>query len=94
MGGTIVGFVCGPRLYVYKGWLFEFGYTPWPLKKDGELRKRAGRTFYRMLKEWQGLPPSKRKRTRVGGGCSPIVEREEMTNEQASYQASPGAGRP
>lgn len=27
-------------------------YGPWPLKKDGELRKRMGRGFWQMYDYW------------------------------------------
>ena len=63
------GFLCGPRIYQYNGWLFEFSQAggPWPLKKDGELRKRAGRTFYKMFDEfWKR---EDKEEYRVGGGC-------------------------
>jgi len=65
------GFMCGPRLYEYKGWFFEFGMSsgPWPLKKDGELRKRAGRKFYDVFGEWYRLHEDDQETYRVGGGC-------------------------
>ena len=66
----ITGILCAPRTYEFKGWTFEFGYSgPWPLRKDGELRKRAGRKFWKMWAEWQDLPEDEQKKTRVGGGC-------------------------
>ena len=67
----MTGFVCGPRIYTYKGWTFEVpGWGgPWPLRKDGELRKRAGDVFWRVWAEWSALPDDEKKKTRVGGGC-------------------------
>jgi len=64
------GFICGgPRIYEYKGWMFEYGYGgPWSLKKDGSLRKRAGRAFYKMFQEWYDLGKDDREQYRVGGG--------------------------
>jgi len=65
----IHGFLCGPRLYEYDGWFFEnsaYG-GPWPLKKDGELRERAGRVFYKMFEKWQSETDP--ESFRVGGGC-------------------------
>jgi hypothetical protein len=60
--------ICGHRIYHYKDWLFEYGYCgPWPLKQDRELRARAGRKFYAMIREWENLPD--REKYRVGGGC-------------------------
>jgi len=69
MRNEIHGFLCGPRLYEYKGWFFEYKYMmgPWPLCKDGEPFKRAGDKFYTMFNEFWALPD--REKYRVGGGC-------------------------
>ena len=66
---TAWGYICGPRLYEYDGWYFEVsGYGgPWPLKKDGELRARAGRKFWTMHEKWLAEPDP--ESFRVGGGC-------------------------
>lgn len=68
---TFPAYVCGPHIYAYKGWLFEFGkYTgPWPLKKDFELRSRAGKKFWQMFDEFMDLPADQQMLLRVGGGC-------------------------
>ena len=68
------GFICGPAIYEYAGWVFEFGSCtgPWPLKKNGELRKRAGRKFYKIFSEWYDLGEKKREQYRKGGGCQPF----------------------
>jgi hypothetical protein len=65
------GFVCSPKIYEWRGWLWEHGMYqgPWPLRKDGELRKRAGRKFWKVWGEWQDLPEDEKQKTRVGGGC-------------------------
>lgn len=66
----MTGFICSPRVYEYKGWLFEFGHAGcWPLKKDGNPRKRAGDRFFAMLDEFAQLPEEQQKACRVGGGC-------------------------
>lgn len=67
----IHGIICGPRLYEFEGWFFEFQpyCGPWPLKKDGELRKRAGRKFYAMIGRFCDLSEKEKERYRVGGGC-------------------------
>ena len=67
----ITGIVCSPRVYSYKGWTFEVSSAPvpWPLRKDGELRARAGNVFWRIYSGWEGLPDDEKQRTRVGGGC-------------------------
>lgn len=45
------------KLYRYKGWFFELpNYGgPWPLKKDGEPRKRAGNKFWVLWEEFSKL---------------------------------------
>ena len=64
----MTGFLCGPKVYEYKGWLFEMSYSgPWPLKKDGTPRERAGNKFWNMYKEFDKLPD--KESYRVGGGC-------------------------
>ena len=65
------GFICLPVVYEHKGWTWEDSMHsgPWPLRKDGELRKRAGRTFWKVWSEWDDLPENEKKKTRVGGGC-------------------------
>jgi hypothetical protein len=72
------GFVCGPRLYRFEGWFFEFhSYCgPWPLRKDGELRARADRKFWQMIERFQALPKAEQETYRAGGlgGCVPLGE--------------------
>lgn len=66
------GFLCGPRLYEYDGWLFEKSASngPWPLTKDMEPRKRAGKAFWAMIDRF--CDERDREKFRVGGGCQPI----------------------
>ena len=61
-------FLCGPRVYEYDGWLFEVhSYCgPWPLRRDGELRKYAGRRFWEMFGRFDGLAEVARAQYRVG----------------------------
>ena len=68
----ITGFLCGPRLYEYGGWAFEWGAHngPWPHRKDGELRARAGRKFWKMIDRFEKEP--NREFFRAGGGCQAI----------------------
>ena len=67
----VTGIICAPKIYEYRGWTWEHSmYSgPWPLRKDGELRKCAGRKFWKVWGEWQDLPDDEQKKTRVGGGC-------------------------
>jgi hypothetical protein len=49
---------CGlPKLYRFKGWFFEIHrYSgPWPLCKNGDLKKRAGAKFWKMWSEFEKL---------------------------------------
>lgn len=65
------GFLCGPTVYEYEGITFEYSPTggPWPLKKDGELKKLAGKKFYAMFKRFNALPDDVKKSHKIGGGC-------------------------
>jgi hypothetical protein len=64
------GFICSARIYKYNGWVFEFGYCgPWPLKKDGELRKRMGRKFLKDIDGFFKLSDKEKKKHNIGGGC-------------------------
>ena len=65
------GWICSTPIYEYKGWLFEYGHAGcWPLRNDGEPRKRAGRKFWAIVADWQSLTEDEQKQTRVGGGCT------------------------
>lgn len=67
----MINFLCSTPIYEFRGWLFEYGHmTCWPLKKDGEPRKRAGRKFYSIVDEFLRLPDEQQKAHRVGGGCT------------------------
>jgi len=73
----MIGFFCSPHVYQYSGWLFEWhSYCgPWPLRQDGELRARAGRRFWAMIKGFQQLTEAERAACEVGrGGCIPLGE--------------------
>jgi len=67
----IVAFLCSPRTYSYEGWVFETPeYTsPWPLKKNGDPRERAGRKFYQMVKRFDKLAKEEQEKHRLGCGC-------------------------
>lgn len=72
----ITGFFCGPRVYEFEGWTFEWhSYCgPWPLKKNGDPRFAAGRRFWQMIKRFDALSPEERVKCRiVDGGCTPLV---------------------
>lgn len=71
---NVKGFICGPRLYEFDGWFFEIHAWcgPWPLKKDGEPRKRAGRVFWSVYDKFYKLTDEEKQSYRVGGGCIPL----------------------
>ena len=69
----MTAFLCRSKIYKYGKWFFEYGYCgPWPLKKDGELRKRMGRKFFADLKPFFDLSEKEQEIYRVGGGCVEI----------------------
>ena len=67
----IKGFLCSSPVYEFEETLFEFSYMrdPWPLKRDGEPKKRAGKKFYDVFSRFLALPEEEREKHRVGGGC-------------------------
>jgi hypothetical protein len=65
------GFLCGPKVYEFEGWEFEVSGCsgPWPVTKDGDPYKRAGRVFYAMIRRFYALPETEQEAHRIGGGC-------------------------
>ena len=64
------GFYCGPKVYEYENVLFEYGYCgPWPLKKDGKPKQKAGIKFFEFAERFAKLPDTEKEKYRVGGGC-------------------------
>lgn len=67
------GWICGPALFRFEGWFFEIhNYSgPWPLKKNGELRKHAGPKFWDMYDRFNQLDDSEKESCKAGGidGC-------------------------
>ena len=63
--------VCSASVYEFNSWTFEYhSYMgPWPIRKDGEPFKRAGKAFYSVVSEWDKLSDEEKKKTKVGGGC-------------------------
>lgn len=59
-----------PKIYSYNGWTFQWhSYCgPWPLKKNGDPRERAGDVFWNVIDEFQKLSKDERESFRVGGG--------------------------
>ena len=83
---TIVGYMCGPRIYRFGGWLFErpAGYgTPWPIKEDGTPYKRAGRVFWKMVDRFERMSNEKREACREGGGCVPLIQPNPVADRAA-----------
>jgi len=65
------GWICSHPMYEFEGWIFECGYMsgPWPLRKDLEPRKRAGRKFWKMFERFDALSDKAKSTYRIGGGC-------------------------
>ena len=64
--------ICSASSYRYNGWEFEYKYMfgPWPLKKDGELRKRAGSKFFSDIQGFLDMPKEEQEKFRTRkGGC-------------------------
>mgnify|MGYP001309174722 CR=1 FL=1 len=73
--GRISGIVCCPAVYRFGGYTFEINKIsgPWPLKKDGELRKIATEKFWSAYERFSALPEEARKRFCLeAGGCMRI----------------------
>jgi hypothetical protein len=86
MSATIV-WMCSARQYRFEGWLFEDARSscgPWPLKKNGDPREKAGRQFYLMWGRFDKLSKAEKEKHRVGGGC----ERFEFPGANAEAHAS------
>jgi hypothetical protein len=68
--------ICCPHIYEYQGVLFEIPKIggPWPLKKDGDPKVRAGKKFYDLITTFYTLPKYEQESYRVGGGCMTIEE--------------------
>jgi hypothetical protein len=69
---TSIVWMCSARQYRFEGWLFEdagMAHGPWPLKKNGDPREKAGRKFYKMWGRFDKLSKAEKEKYRVGGGC-------------------------
>jgi len=56
-----------PNIYRWRGWTWEVSaYGPWPLRKDGELRKRSGPVFWKVWCEFVELAKEEQKSCCVG----------------------------
>ena len=53
--------------YYYKGFYFEFHpyLGPTKLRKDGELAKKIGRKFCKVVGEWEKLSKRQKEKTRI-----------------------------
>ena len=68
----IHGVICTARVYKFEDWLFEVPAhsSPWPLKRDGEPRARAGRKFWEMYDKFSKLSDEEKKQyIFTDGGC-------------------------
>jgi len=64
------GFLCSSRVYKYNGWIFEWGHIgPWPLKKNGDPRKRMGMKFLKDINGFIKMSDKDKKEYNIGGGC-------------------------
>lgn len=65
------GFVCGPRVYEYKGIEIEFPAMcgPYPLTKQGDPKQRWTKREHELVDEFLDLSDEERAKLRIGGGC-------------------------
>ena len=61
------GFICGPKVYEYKGYSFEWhSYCgPSPLKKNGEPSQRIPKGFWDMIDDFCKLDATGKEQFRV-----------------------------
>jgi len=61
------GFICGPKLYEYKGYAFEWHsyFGPAPLKKNGEVSLRIPKGFWDMIDDFCMLSDAEKEEFRV-----------------------------
>ncbi len=62
------GFICGPEVYRYKEFYFEWhSYLgPYPLNKDGEPSKRIPKGFWSIVDEFVKLSKEEQNIYKVG----------------------------
>jgi len=57
------------KFYEFEGWKFEYQrskpFPPWPVKKDLELRKRAGNKFFDMFGRFSELSIDEQEKRRI-----------------------------
>ena len=62
--------LCGPKIFLYDGLTFEFGYCgPHRLTKGGDTYKRHGRRFYQRIGPFMKMNEREQAEFRIGGGC-------------------------
>ncbi len=55
------GFVCYNKVFRFKGFLFEWGYNPIPLNRDGMTSQRTPRGFWSAMDEFKKIPEADRE---------------------------------
>ena len=71
----MIGFICSARAYRFNKMYFEDGSMsgPYPLKKNGDPKKKVGKRFYDWyMKVWIPLSEKEKESYFVGGGCQRI----------------------
>lgn len=57
------------KVYKFEGWLIEYDrnkpFGPWPLKKDGGPRERAGKVFFDVFSRFLELSEDEQEKLRV-----------------------------
>lgn len=70
----MTGYICGPKLYEYKGVTIELSGTggPWASNRNGDPYKRLPAKVKQAIDEWIGLPEVEQDTYRAGGGCQQL----------------------
>lgn len=68
MNGAIIH-ISWECIYEFEGWTFDYDrrkpFGPWPQKKNGDPRKRAGRKFYDMFSRFNVLTLEQQEEHRI-----------------------------
>ena len=67
----MTGYICGPRIYEYRGIIIELpgGGGPWPLNKSGNAYQRVPGYVVDIVNDFWSLSEEDQEKYRTGGGC-------------------------
>lgn len=61
------GFIEMHPVYKFKGFIFDYHryFGAHQRRKDGELRRRFSRGFWKAVEQWEKLPNKQKEKTRI-----------------------------